>query len=102
MGETGPTQNHYLEGISCKTDVIFLDSAPSVGQLLHPSPHNKIKQHATSNKQRAGHRSKIFAGPGLKLWGWPYPTVPSLNPGFRLQAAPLLCAAAAPTYAMEG
>ena len=39
----------------------------------------------------------LALGPGLKIWGWPYPVVAFLNPGFRLRAVLPLHAAAAPT-----
>ena len=84
-------QGRMLKG---KINSNFLKNSNG-NQLLHPSPQNKDKQHATASTSP----KQVFrsAGAGLKLWGWPYPVVPSPKPGFQLRAAPELCAAVAPT-----
>ena len=69
---------------------------PDINLSLHPSAHNKNKQQQQAGQKNLG--SGFGHSPGLKLWGWPYPVVPSLNPGFQLWAVLPLRGAAAPTW----
>ena len=58
--------------------------------MLRTSNNNNSKQQPRHKSNFCG--SGSGCGPGPNLGGWPPPMVPSLNPGFRLRAAPPLCA----------